>query len=70
MRALSDPDAFLPTDAGVRHGLAALGAVGAPAHGGTAARQLDVTATGLAESWRPWRSYALQHLWAHLEETS
>jgi AraC family transcriptional regulator of adaptative response / DNA-3-methyladenine glycosylase II len=60
MRALSDPDAFLPTDAGVRHGLIALGAPSSPE---AAARQ--------AESWRPWRSYALQHLWAHAEkETS
>ena len=56
MRALSDPDAFLPTDAGARHGLAALGAGSDPA---SAARQ--------AESWRPWRSYALQHLWAIAE---
>jgi AraC family transcriptional regulator of adaptative response / DNA-3-methyladenine glycosylase II len=60
MRALSDPDAFLPTDAGVRHGLAALGAAADPK-----------AAQSRAESWRPWRSYALQHLWAHIEkETS
>jgi AraC family transcriptional regulator of adaptative response / DNA-3-methyladenine glycosylase II len=59
MRALSDPDAFLPTDAGVRHGLAALGAASDPE-----------SAESRAESWRPWRSYALQHLWAHNEETS
>ncbi len=59
MRALSDPDSFLPTDAGVRHGLTALGAGSDPA-----------SAARLAESWRPWRSYALQHLWAHIEETS
>ena len=56
MRALSDPDAFLPTDAGVRHGLAALGVGSDPA---SAARH--------AEGWRPWRSYALQHLWAITE---
>jgi len=56
MRALSDPDAFLPTDAGVRHGLAALGVSSDPA---SAARH--------AENWRPWRSYALQHLWAITE---
>ena len=56
MRALSDPDAFLPTDAGVRHGLAALGAGSDPA-----------SAAWQAESWRPWRSYALQHLWAITE---
>jgi AraC family transcriptional regulator of adaptative response / DNA-3-methyladenine glycosylase II len=60
MRALSDPDAFLPTDAGVRHGLAALGTGSDPK-----------AAESAAEAWRPWRSYALQHLWAHLEkETS
>jgi AraC family transcriptional regulator of adaptative response / DNA-3-methyladenine glycosylase II len=59
MRALSDPDAFLPTDAGVRHGLAALGAASDPK-----------SAESSAESWRPWRSYALQHLWARNEETS
>jgi AraC family transcriptional regulator of adaptative response / DNA-3-methyladenine glycosylase II len=46
MRALGDPDVFLPGDVGVRHGLARVGA--------------DV---GRAESWRPWRSYALHHLW-------
>lgn len=26
------------------------------------------TPEALAESWRPWRSYAVQHLWAGLEE--
>jgi len=57
MRALSDPDAFLPTDAGVRHGLAALGAASDP-----------TAAESAAEAWRPWRSYALQHLWAYLEK--
>ncbi|MFR9675608.1 AlkA N-terminal domain-containing protein [Streptomyces sp. TR02-1] len=46
MRALGDPDVFLPGDAGVRHGLAALGA--SPRD---------------AERWRPWRSYAVHHLW-------
>ena len=56
MRALSDPDAFLPTDAGVRHGLAALGVGSDPA-----------SAARYAEGWRPWRSYALQHLWAITE---
>ena len=50
MRALSDPDAFLPTDAGVLRAVAGLGAAG-PA----------------AERWRPWRSYAVHHLWATLE---
>lgn len=53
MRALGDPDAFLPSDLGVRHGLEALGLPGDPA-----------AAAALAERWRPWRAYALQHLWA------
>jgi AraC family transcriptional regulator of adaptative response / DNA-3-methyladenine glycosylase II len=56
MRALSDPDAFLPGDAGVRRGLRALGADPGPR-----------SAARLAESWRPWRSYAVQHLWAAVE---
>lgn len=52
MRALGDPDAFLPTDLGVRHGLAHLGAAGDPA-----------AATDRAKRWRPWRSYAVSLLW-------
>lgn len=55
MRALGDPDVFLPTDLGVHHALAALGADPTPR--GAAAH---------AEAWRPWRTYALHHLWAHL----
>ncbi|WP_127480314.1 DNA-3-methyladenine glycosylase 2 family protein [Nocardioides pantholopis] len=50
MRALADPDVFLPTDVGVRNALTRLGhdpAVTIPR----------------AEDWRPWRSYALMHLW-------
>jgi AraC family transcriptional regulator of adaptative response / DNA-3-methyladenine glycosylase II len=58
MRALSDPDAFLPGDVGVLGALARLGAAD-PA----TAREAD----RLAEGWRPWRSYAVHHLWAHLE---
>jgi AraC family transcriptional regulator of adaptative response / DNA-3-methyladenine glycosylase II len=53
MRALRDPDAFLPTDLGVRRGLEALGHDGRPA-----------AAAACAEHWRPYRAYALQHLWA------
>ena len=55
MRALADPDAFLPTDLGVIHALRALGEP-------TGARAV----TARAEAWRPWRSYAMQHLWATL----
>ena len=52
MRSLRDPDAFLPTDLGVRRALERLGVDTAPA-----------TAERLSERWRPFRSYALQHLW-------
>ena len=55
MRALGDPDVCLPTDRGVRPALAALGADSSPRG-----------AAALAEAWRPWRSYALHHLWASL----
>ncbi|MEO8690251.1 MAG: AlkA N-terminal domain-containing protein [Solirubrobacteraceae bacterium] len=46
-----DDDAFLPTDLGVKHGLTALGAD--PAR-----------AAELAEAWRPYRGFAVAHLWA------
>ena len=59
MRALGDPDAFLPTDLGVRHALERLGARADPK-----------SAARLAEAWRPWRSYALAHLWASLDHRS
>ena len=59
MRALGDPDAFLSTDLGVRRALARIGSTGGPR--GIEAR---------AERWRPWRSYAVQHLWAGLGDAS
>lgn len=55
MRALSDPDVFLPSDVGVRNALTSLGVDGSPK-----------SAEALADRWRPWRSYALHHLWASL----
>ena len=55
LRALRDPDAFLPSDLGLRRALERLGLDGSPAN-----------ATKLAESWRPYRGYALMHLWATL----
>ena len=55
MRALRDPDAFMPTDLGVRRALEALGQDGSPA-----------TARRLGEEWRPYRAYALQHLWGYV----
>ena len=67
MRALSDPDAFLPSDVGVLDALARLGAV--PAGTGPSARaRAAKAAAALAQNWRPWRSYAVHHLWAYLEE--
>jgi AraC family transcriptional regulator, regulatory protein of adaptative response / DNA-3-methyladenine glycosylase II len=52
MRALGDSDAFPPGDAAVRRTLERLGQDPRPAAAGR-----------LAERWRPWRSYALMHLW-------
>ena len=57
MRALGDPDVFLPTDVAVRRVLESFG-VG----------RADVVRR--AEAWRPWRSYALMHLWATVLDRS
>jgi len=56
LRALGDPDVFLPADAGVRQALTRLGLPADPA-----------AAAALAQRWRPWRSYALFHLWSTLQ---
>jgi len=53
MRALRDPDAFMPTDLGIRRGARAIGLPDDP-----------VRLVALTEGWRPWRSYAMAHLWA------
>jgi AraC family transcriptional regulator of adaptative response / DNA-3-methyladenine glycosylase II len=53
MRALGEDDAFLPTDLGVRLCAVALGLPGTPA-----------ALSRHSERWRPWRSYAVQYLWA------
>ncbi|WP_030694476.1 AlkA N-terminal domain-containing protein [Streptomyces globisporus] len=53
MRALGDPDAFLPGDLGVRRAAEGLGLPGTPA-----------ALTARAAHWRPWRAYAVQYLWA------
>jgi AraC family transcriptional regulator of adaptative response / DNA-3-methyladenine glycosylase II len=74
MRALSDPDAFLPTDVGVLDAVGRLGALSAGSgalsagSGAGGRRQAAKEAAALAEGWRPWRSYAVHHLWAYLEE--
>ncbi|MFN8074929.1 MAG: Ada metal-binding domain-containing protein [Kineosporiaceae bacterium] len=53
MRGLGDPDAFCGGDLGVRAAARALGLPDSPA--ALAAR---------SARWRPWRAYAVQHLWA------
>lgn len=53
MRAFADPDAFVATDLGVR---LAAEKLGLPAK----AKEL----TERSAAWRPWRAYAVQHLWA------
>ncbi len=62
MRALADPDAFLPTDLGVRRALETLGSSDPTLSRGCSPRD----AARMAERWRPWRAYALQHLWGTL----
>ena len=62
MRALADPDAFLPTDLGVRRALETLGSSDPMLSSGCSPRD----AARIAERWRPWRAYALQHLWGTL----
>jgi AraC family transcriptional regulator of adaptative response / DNA-3-methyladenine glycosylase II len=54
MRALGDPDRFLPTDVAAVRAAAAL--PGGPADRSALAERAD--------AWRPWRSYALHQLWA------
>jgi AraC family transcriptional regulator, regulatory protein of adaptative response / DNA-3-methyladenine glycosylase II len=80
MRGLCDPDAFLPSDLGVIRALEGLGRAAACAtprrsgsrspHGSPAAdlpaRLHPREVARLAERWRPWRAYALQHLWRSL----
>lgn len=53
MRALGDPDAFLPSDLGIRRSARELGLPHTPA-----------ALTARAAAWRPWRAYAVQYLWA------
>jgi AraC family transcriptional regulator of adaptative response / DNA-3-methyladenine glycosylase II len=53
MRALGDPDAFIPGDLGIRAAAKTLGLPSTPA-----------ALTRRAAQWRPWRAYAVQYLWA------
>ncbi|HUX03994.1 MAG TPA: hypothetical protein VMV53_03685 [Acidimicrobiales bacterium] len=53
MRALRDPDSFMSTDLGIKRAIATLGVPLNPT-------QLST----LSDNWRPWRSYAMAHLWS------
>lgn len=53
MRALGDPDAFIPSDLGIRRAAKGLGLPSTPS-----------ALTARAAHWRPWRAYAVQYLWA------
>jgi AraC family transcriptional regulator of adaptative response / DNA-3-methyladenine glycosylase II len=55
MRGLGDPDAFPASDLGLRLAAEQLGLPADPR-----------TLTELSAGWRPWRSYAVQHLWTTL----
>jgi AraC family transcriptional regulator of adaptative response / DNA-3-methyladenine glycosylase II len=59
MRGLAEPDAFPAGDLGVRK---ALGNGAGPLSAASAER--------LSEAWRPWRAYAVMHLWASLHDPS
>lgn len=55
LRAMREMDAFPSTDVGLLRGIAGIDAAcSTPAH-------LEAR----AESWRPWRAYAAQHLWTN-----
>ncbi|MGH3356747.1 MAG: AlkA N-terminal domain-containing protein [Nocardioidaceae bacterium] len=57
MRALGDPDVMLETDLGVKHACRSLG--------------IDPgDLAGLAQRWRPWRSYALMQMWTSVTKES
>jgi AraC family transcriptional regulator of adaptative response / DNA-3-methyladenine glycosylase II len=58
MRALGDPDTFLPSDLGIKKAGERLGL-------GDNARTLAEHAS----AWRPWRTYATHHMWATLTDT-
>lgn len=55
LRAFGDADVTLATDLGVIHALAGLG---------VSRHRTPAT----IDRWRPWRSYAMMHLWASLED--
>jgi AraC family transcriptional regulator of adaptative response / DNA-3-methyladenine glycosylase II len=57
VRGLGHPDVMLSGDLGVRHAMARLGLPSTPA-----------AVDEIARAWRPWRSYAMLHLWGFRED--
>jgi AraC family transcriptional regulator of adaptative response / DNA-3-methyladenine glycosylase II len=55
MRALRWPDAFPKEDIAVRNNL-----------GGVTAKQAEA----MSQGWRPWRSYAVLHIWRSLTKAA
>ena len=55
MRALREPDAFLPTDIGLLRAM----------KGSDGIRPAPAEILARAEAWRPWRAYAALHLWTN-----
>jgi AraC family transcriptional regulator, regulatory protein of adaptative response / DNA-3-methyladenine glycosylase II len=54
LRAIREPDAFPATDIGLLRGIASI----------DGEKSSSANLLNRAESWRPWRAYAAQHLWA------
>jgi AraC family transcriptional regulator, regulatory protein of adaptative response / DNA-3-methyladenine glycosylase II len=54
LRAIREPDAFPATDIGLLRGIASI----------DGEKSSATNLLNRAESWRPWRAYAAQHLWA------
>ncbi len=59
MRALREPDAFPASDLGLLRGATQEGVRPGPAE-----------LSARAEAWRPWRAYAVMHLWTALPDPS
>ena len=54
LRAIRESDAFPATDIGLLRGATLL----------EGTQSTSTSLLNRAESWRPWRAYAVQHLWA------
>jgi len=59
LRALREPDTFPSADAGLPRAMADQ----------TGQRPTPAEALARADAWRPWRAYAIMHLWASLADS-